>query len=238
MGFPVTVLWSIPRSVSTSFERMVIARGDHTVFDEPFSRHYYFGPDRQSPRYTETLPDSSVDDILAAIDDAAQSSPVFVKDMAYQATGQLTPERLAQWRNCFMVRDPAAAIPSLARVWPDFTPDETGWEALGRAFDVTVGLGQEPVVVDAETLCADPPAVVRTWCEQMDIAFDPEALTWPPGMQADWELWSEWHESSSTSTGFAPLSPASGPPEEPRQAEAHAHAEPIYQRLAAHAIGR
>ena len=66
MSHRVTFLWTVPRSVSTSFERMMIARGDHVVLDEPFSRAYYFGPDRQSPRYTETLPDSSVAEILAA----------------------------------------------------------------------------------------------------------------------------------------------------------------------------
>ncbi len=37
-SYPVTFLWSLPRAVSASFERMMIKRGDHTVIDEPFSR--------------------------------------------------------------------------------------------------------------------------------------------------------------------------------------------------------
>ena len=59
MRHRIIVLWTVPRSVSTSFERMMSARGDHAVFDEPFSRSYYFGPDRRSWRYTDSLPDSS-----------------------------------------------------------------------------------------------------------------------------------------------------------------------------------
>ena len=48
---PITFMWSVPRSVSTSFERMMTARGDHEVFDEPFSLRYYFSQERRSPRF-------------------------------------------------------------------------------------------------------------------------------------------------------------------------------------------
>ena len=71
MSHRITFLWTVPRSVSTSFERMMSERGDHTVLDEPFSRSYYFGPDRRSPRFTETLPQSSVKETLQAIETAS-----------------------------------------------------------------------------------------------------------------------------------------------------------------------
>ena len=73
MSHRVILLWTVPRSVSTSFERMISARGDHVVFDEPFSRSYYYGPDRRSARYTETLPDSSAEQVLESIENAALS---------------------------------------------------------------------------------------------------------------------------------------------------------------------
>ena len=34
-------LWSIPRSVSTGFERMMMERGDFKVIHEPFSYYFY-----------------------------------------------------------------------------------------------------------------------------------------------------------------------------------------------------
>lgn len=90
MSHRITVLWTVPRSVSTSFERMMIERGDHTVFDEPFSRSYYYGPERRSDRFTESLPASSDSELLDMLEKAATERPVFVKDMAYHALGVLT----------------------------------------------------------------------------------------------------------------------------------------------------
>ena len=128
MSHRITFLWTVPRSVSTSFERMMMERGDHVVFDEPFSRSYYFGPDRRSTRYTESLPDSSAEQILSQIEEAAGERPVFVKDMAYQAATLLGTDLLKRFGNCFLVRDPAATSRSLAHRWPDFSDEETGWE--------------------------------------------------------------------------------------------------------------
>src|SRR5215212_1988457 len=110
MSHRIIVMWSIPRSVSTSFERMVSERGDHRVFDEPFSRSYYYGPDRLSTRYGEEMPGCTAEQVLADIEEAARDRPVFVKDMAYQAARLLGPDLLARFDNCFLVRDPAATL--------------------------------------------------------------------------------------------------------------------------------
>ena len=94
MTHRITMLWTVPRSVSTSFERMMMARGDHVVIDEPFSRSYYFGPDRRSTRFTDSLPRRSAGEVLADIEEAARERPVFVKDMAYHAATLLGPDLL------------------------------------------------------------------------------------------------------------------------------------------------
>jgi hypothetical protein len=132
MAHPIIFLWSVPRSVSTSFERMMSERGDHAVLDEPFSRHYYFGPDRRSARFSERMDRCSAEAMRDLIERAARDRPLFVKDMAYQATGMLEPRRLARFHNCFLIRNPAATLRSLARHWPDSTDEETGWAALRR----------------------------------------------------------------------------------------------------------
>jgi hypothetical protein len=240
MSHRITFLWSVPRSVSTSFERMMSERGDHTVLDEPFSRSYYFGPDRRSDRYTETLPQSSVKETLEAIEEAARERPVFVKDMAYQAVDLLGPELLERFDNCFLVRDPAATLRSLARHWPDFTDEETGWAHVDEAATIVEDLGRPLVVLDADLLCRDPEGVVSAWCERMDLPFVAEALTWEGGMRPEWELWGEWHGSTSRATGFGDLDPPPPPPgpDEPRVLEAYQAALPVYQRLMAHAVGR
>lgn len=237
MRHPIRFLWTVPRSVSTSFERMMIERGDHTVLDEPFSRAYYYGPERRSDRYDETLPRSSAQDVLDEIEAAAQERPVFVKDMAYQAADLLGPDLLERFDNSFLVRHPAATLPSYARPWPDFTAEEAGWHHLEQAADTVEELGRELVVVDAGTLCADPAGVVGEWCERMGLPHMPEALTWEPGMLPEWELWAEFHRGTAKSTGFEQLDPPPPAPEEPHLQKIYQHALPVYERLAAVAIG-
>jgi len=217
---------------------MMMARGDHVVFDEPFSRSYYFGPDRRSARYTETLPDSSAEEVLASIEDAARERPVFVKDMAYQAATLLGQDLLKRFENCFLVRDPAATLRSLARHWPDFTDEETGWSHLDEAARTVDALGDSRVVLDADLLCRDPAGVVEEWCTRMELPFIEEALSWEAGMRDEWDLWGEWHAHTSRATGFTPLRESPPPtPEEPRLHEAYRAALPIYQELAADAVG-
>jgi len=214
------------------------ARGDHTVFDEPFSRHYYYGPNRRSPRYVEELPGSTPAELLDEIERAARDRPVFVKDMAYQAVDVLDADLLGRFRNCFLVRDPAAALRSLAAHWPDFTDEETGWDALAHAADLVTGLGRPLVVVEAGELCRDAPTVVSAWCKAMDLPFLEEALSWEPGMRGEWDLWKEWHSSTARATGFRDLGepPPAPRPDDPRLYDAYQQALPVYERLAGQAI--
>ena len=240
MGHPIRFLWSVPRSVSTSFERMMVERGDHTVFDEPFSRAYYYGPDRRSGRYDEELPESSAEAVLEEIERAAEERPVFVKDMAYQAVDLLGPDLFTRFDNSFLVRHPAATLRSYARPWPDFTAEEAGWEHLDQAADVVEALGLPLVVIDAEVLCREPETVVQEWCRRMDAEYVEDALTWEPRMLPQWELWEEFHHTSASSTGFEELDAPPPPPgpDEPRLHEIYEAALPVYERLSALAIGR
>jgi Sulfotransferase domain len=232
---PILVLWSVPRSVSTAFERMMIERGDHVVFDEPYSRHYYFGPERRSPRFTDVLPGSRPDEILATLEHAAVASPVFVKDMAYHVDALASPELLGRFVNAFLIRDPARALPSLAARWPDFTDDECGYAALEHLVAIVDGLGEDAPIIDSDDLCRDPAGTVRAYCERVGIPFRPDALSWAPGMRPEWELWPDWYEATAASTGFRPPSGRPPPPvaDDPRLARAYERCAPIYEELRA-----
>jgi len=65
-------------------------------------------------------------------------------------------------------------------------------------------------------------------------------LTWEAGMRPEWELWDDWHASSSRSTGFEELREPPPPPtpEEPRLYQAYRQALPVYRALSPAAIGR
>lgn len=209
-------LWSTPRSVSTAFDKMMRSRGDHRVFTEPFSVPYYFGPDRCSDRFEDSLgdegvPEASYEAVWQEVLGSADDQPVFVKEMPHHLGPDLEPAVLEHFESSFLIRDPARSVPSCLAMWPDATDEELGYEAQRRAFELACADGEPPAVIDAADLRQDPAHIVGRWCEELDVAFDPETLTWEPGMPADWELWSGWFQRAAASTGFLPPDPGDPP---------------------------
>jgi len=210
---------------------MVIERGDHTVFDEPFSEHYYFGPGKLSARFAEVRPAAEPSSILERVEAAARHGPVFVKDMAYHVAALASPAFAARFTNTFLIRDPARSLPSLARMWPDFTDEETGYDALAALVGHAEAAGQDPVILDSDDLCRHPEATTAAWCRRVRIPFRPEALTWAPGMQEEWRLWPEWYGATSRSTGFRAPSGPPPPLDDDRVAAAYERCRPVYEAL-------
>lgn len=221
-------LWATPRTVSTAFERMMIERGDHTVLDEPWSRAFYFGPDRRSDRYPLTFPEASYDAVTAGVVATAAASPTFVKDMAYQAAPGLTDDLVTDTVHTFLVRDPDAALASLTREWPDATDEEAGYTAQGALFDRVVAAGATPVVLDSDDIRSDPAGTLEAWCDAVSIPFVASALSWTPGMRPEWPLWQDWYAATARSTGFAPPTAAAPPLSDHPAAPA---AREVYDRL-------
>lgn len=234
----VLALWATPRTVSTAFERMMIERGDHLVLDEPWSRAYYFGPQRRSERYPLTFPESTYDQVERGVLDAGADRAVFVKDMAYQAAPGVTDDALAEMHHTFLIREPRAALVSLERGWPDFTDDEAGYTAQLALFDrVTALTGSPPAVVDSDVLRADPDRVVARWCAAVGLDHRRASLAWDAGMRDEWQLWRDWYRNAAASTGFTPPGGTDGSAVSERVAGLLTDAEDAYRRLQPHAIG-
>jgi hypothetical protein len=239
----LVALWGAPRTVSTAFERMMRERGDHEVLFEPFAAHYYFSADRRSPRYdglVEPSPEHDFDAILARLRDLATRRPVFIKDMAYHVAARVCPELLAAFTHTFIVRHPRLSLPSLARLWPDFTAEEAGFAALRQLFDrVVEDSGRVPPVIDGEDLRTDPERVVAAWCAAVGLEHRPDALTWRPGhADDDWRTWRPWVESVARSDGLV-ADAGSHPPdalEDARLEEAARGCLDDYEHLARHRL--
>ncbi len=183
---------------------MIAARGDFTVVTEPFSDSYYFAPGRVSSRY-ENDPDADYRDFasaLAAVHAAAESGPVFFKDMAYHVRRDISPSFLSPFRNVVLVRDPRLSLVSLYKKMPDFTLEETGFEALAELVAMLDASGEAPFVMDGEVLRADPEGVCRKLFDAIDIPFDPDALTWERGEEEHWNRWQSWFVEAAQSTQF------------------------------------
>jgi hypothetical protein len=222
--------------VSTAFDKMMRTRGDHLVRTEPFSIAYYLGPEQRSPRFAVTHPEASFERVLDQVLRQADGGPVFVKEMPYQLGPPLSPEVVAAFRGTFLIRDPAHALPSLARHWSDFTDDEAGYAAQHAAWTMMRELGEEPVVIDSDDLRADPEAVVGAWCDAVGIQRRPDALRWTPGMPDEWRVWESWMTRAAESTGFAPPDRVDPPPVDAVMAERIAASRPYYAALAEHRL--
>lgn len=236
----ILALWATPRTVSTAFERMMIERGDHLALDEPWSRAYYLGPDRRSPRFPLVFPESTYEAVSTGVRTTGADHTVFVKDMAYQAAPGLTDDDLANAVHTFLIRDPVAAIASLAREWPDHTEDEAGYIAQGNLFDRVVEVtGVVPTVIDSDLLRRDPESVVAEWCRRVGIDHLSESLTWSAGHRPEWPLWHTWYERVARSTGFSPPDDdlAARPTPQGSDAGLIERASDVYRRLRAYAIG-
>ncbi|SMC25564.1 hypothetical protein SAMN02746041_02369 [Desulfacinum hydrothermale DSM 13146] len=240
MPHPMIALWAVPRSVSTAFERMMMERGDFTVFHEPFSMTYYYSRERVSHRFSHEPgdPKNDFDSVMGSLIQAADRSPVFFKDMAYHLGPRLDRSVLERFINVFLIRDPAQALPSLHHVWPDFTWEEAGYQALHRAFQLAREItAKTPFVMDSTDLLEHPQAVVKAFCENVGIPFLPEALEWDAGHRPEWGVWGSqgWHDDAASRRGFEkkPKKYLSVDENE-HLASAYAKARPLYEELYAH----
>lgn len=217
------------------------ARGDLAVENEPFSGHYYYGPNRSNTRFPaeEPSPDHDPARVRQRLVDQARSRPVFFKDMAYHVSTVMTPEFLEPFTSTLLIRDPRFSLPSLHRRLPDFTREETGFEQLQRlARMLRNDLGRDPLIIDGEALRADPATVYQKYCEAVGIDFRPDSLEWKPGEERHWSRWTEWYQDAATSSGFRPpqAEPDTDALKIPRVAQALEYCLPIYEELSAQAL--
>jgi hypothetical protein len=201
----IIALWSIPRSVSTAFERMMMERGDFKVIHEPFSYFFYAKEQAATAVGMNVDPKQPQDfeDILTMIKSEAENSPVFFKDMSYHAISRATQAFLDNFENTFIIRDPAITLISHYKLNPDFTLTEAGYEEQFKMFEmVNKATGKLPAIVDAEDLIQSPSTVIESYCQKVGIPYIPEALTWPAEFKSEWKTWEQWHLDAAESTGF------------------------------------
>ncbi len=195
-------LWSVPRSRSTAFFRMMIERGDFTAVHEPFSYLAEFGYAELPGRRVTSAPG-----LLAGMRELAAEQPVFFKE----TTGKRYPEVLidreflaADAVHTFLIRHPRETIASRYQLDPQAALDKFGFESQFEIYTEVARLtGRDPVVIDSGDLIARPAAVVRAYCEHVGIAYRPQALTWSPADRPEWEPSRSWHADVATSSGFA-----------------------------------
>ena len=229
-------LWSVPRSISTAFERVFVERDDFEVLHEPFSASYYYSEERLSNRYPDVEPEAhhNYENVLKDVLKPREKR-VFLKDMAYHAKGLLSPEFASNFVNTFIVRDPKYVIASMHKMWPDFTLEETGFELIYDLFRYATEVnGEDVVVVDAMSFSENPAGILAAYCEHLGVPFDRNSLSWEAREVEEWEMWDGWHDQAQRSTGIK-RAERKDPALSEKLQEAYEYCLPYY-KLAAHGI--
>ncbi|MFK4066962.1 sulfotransferase family protein [Streptomyces sp. NPDC029674] len=196
----VIALWSAPRSRSTAFLRMMMGRDDVVALHEPFSRLADFGSAEIGDRVVR-----SEAELIAAIREMGAKSSLFFKDTTdFRYPGVLEDQEfLREVCHTFIIRDPIEVIASHYALNPELRLEEVGFARLQEIYlAVAQTRGAEPVVVDSDDLIDRPADTVRAYCERVGLPFDPTALSWSPGMPAEWRLTARWHQDASATDGF------------------------------------
>lgn len=244
MPSPLRVaVWSGPRCRSTALLRAWESRADTAVSDEPLYGVYLASTGLDHPGRDEILAALPTDwrDVAAALTGPVpDGADVWVqKHMAHHLLPHVGREWLdaPDWRHAFLIRDPAALVVSLDKVWPGPALPDTGLPQQVELFERTrQRTGAVPPVVDADDLLADPPGVLAALCARLGVPFDDAMLAWAPGPRDSDGVWApHWYDSVWRSTGWGtPRAEATVVPERLRPlVEA---AQPLYDALAEHRI--
>lgn len=216
----IIILWSIPRSVSTAFERSIVQLSillnqnkdiDTTtnvmdVYHEPFSQPYYYNEqDQQSKRFPPIKDTPSFEGVLNSIENSAQTCQyVFSKDMAYYTKNHISKLVNNKATHTFIIRDPSKTIPSLYKASfnskghdtiyhenMDFDPSECGFVEMLAVFNhVKDELKQSPLVIDADDLLLNPSTYMKEYCNRTGLPYREDMLSWEAGVVP--KGWEQW----------------------------------------------
>ena len=234
-------MWSGPRNISTTMMRSWENREDTVVVDEPLYAHYLIATGVDHPGREDVIA-SQPDDWRAVAKQLTGPVPG-QKPIWYQKqmTQHVLPDMDLDWldglTNCFLIRRPELVVASFTKVRPDAALWELGFEQQSRIFEhVAQGLGETPLVLDAEDVLKDPKAMLNAFCTKLGIPFSERMLHWPAGPRASDGVWApHWYAAVERSMGFEPYEPRSPKLTDFQQGLAE-RCRPHYDALARHRL--
>lgn len=214
-----------PRSMSTAFLRMMDARNDFAIINEPSQAAWHSAEGHAfANNWYDKKAGKTFEQVKARIYQQAAKSDVFVKEMSYAVhqfllhDKEFTSNPNVQF--VFLVRNPHDIILSYYRKMSDNDFKMFNFSELvgGRAsYEIYEHLKQHgvrtPCIVVAEDIYGNPDKAIREYCAAVDIPHKPEALHWEKlgkdfsGKQEWGEIKGQnatqnWHDAVLQSTGF------------------------------------
>lgn len=215
----IEILLTVPRTVSTAFERSIMARGDHKVFHEPWGGCYlYFLGMNNNPPVPELLEAKGYEGIKSLFYNYAKEKPVFAKDMVWLMCDELIKDQAflsdPDVNLTILIRNPAHSIESFYlkirenekvnnQLAIQYTHMVMRYDQLLQLAERYHELrGVWPLIIESEDLCIDPKKTMATYCQYAGIDFKEEALTWEQKMPEEWLQVERWATDAAKSEGF------------------------------------
>lgn len=206
-------MWSGPRNISTAMMRAWENRPDTVVVDEPFYAYYLARTGIDHPGAAEIIAhyDTYWRSIAAALtgDIPGGRAIYYQKHMTHHMLDEIDLDWLLPLTNCFLIREPAQVIISLAKVLPNPSLEQTGFPRQVELFEfVRRETGITPPVIDARDVLTDPRGALTVLCDRIGVPFTDAMLHWQPGSRPTDGIWAKyWYAGVEQSTGFAPYQP-------------------------------
>jgi hypothetical protein len=201
-------MWSGPRNISTALMRSFGARPDTAVVDEPFYAAYLVQTGLVHPMRDAVIasqPNDWREVVAGLLGPVPDGKPVcYQKHMTHHMIPAFGRGWLAQVRNAFLIRDPAAVLASYAARRADVTLADIGIVQQRELFEQEADrLGRAPPTVEGADVLADPARVLATLCAALGLAYTDAMLHWPAGRRASDGVWAPaCYDAVERSTGF------------------------------------
>lgn len=225
-------------------------RGDLTCFHEPFMYDYYVNRKAgHMPHFTvDPQHPVSYSEIRDHLLTEARQRTCFIKDMSYYVVHRITTDRqiAPHLINCFLIRNPLAAITSYAKLDSAITLEEVGLEAQWQHFSQLASQQSTPIVLDADDIRAAPRALISRWWQCIGLPPCDDAFAWTDATPSDWNQVGSWHRHASDSREIKPPDAMEAAQQQqdfaqlaqqrPELAAYLQHHQPYYDKLKSHCL--
>jgi hypothetical protein len=186
-------------------------RVDCEVIDEPFYAFYLSQTQSPHPLFDEILHSQSIDYSQVAMqlsDGPCKTEVQYQKHMTHHMLNDVDLSWTKDLRHCFLIRDPAQVVNSYTNSRGLCSAEDIGIIRQAELYhEISRITGQVIPVIDSNEVLKDPQCILSELCRRLDVAFDPNMLTWPAGARCSDGVWAKhWYHSVEKSTGFAKYS--------------------------------
>jgi len=196
-------LLSSPRNRSTLLMYSFAQRSDMQVIDEPMYAYYLKRSGADHPGREQILESQNTNlSKLTAILKKESDKTIFIKNMAHHYFAD-DFDCLIGLKNILYIRNPRAIIRSYSKVIANPTAADVGIKKVRSMFDFLERHKQRPIVLDSDKLIANPPRILKSLCNHLNILYMDEMLHWESGPKEYDGVWApHWYSQVHNSTGF------------------------------------